>query len=157
MLKRDRIWSLSGSRIRKPRGSIAPLAAKARDLEALRSAVVDAATVSGPLWISYLGALFYLLLAAGGVTHADMFLERPVKLPFLGVDLPLIGFFWLGPLLFLILHTYVLLHFVILADKIQAFDQELRLQVPNGCACAGNYRPTFLFSYSPGRVTFEWE
>ena len=88
-----------------------PLAAKANDLEALRTAVVDAANVGAGLWVSYLFVLFYMLVAAGGVTHKDMFFESPVRLPFLNVDLPLTGFFWLGPTLFLIVHAYVLLHF----------------------------------------------
>ena len=44
-------------------------AAKANDLDALRAAVVDAAGVGAGLWISYLFVLFYLLIAAGGVTH----------------------------------------------------------------------------------------
>ena len=47
------------------------LAAKATDLEALRTAVTDAATVGGTLWLSYLFALFYLLVAAGGVNIAN--------------------------------------------------------------------------------------
>ena len=44
------------------------LAATADRLEDLRAAVVDAAAVSGGLWLSYLFVLFYLLIAAGGVT-----------------------------------------------------------------------------------------
>ena len=40
------------------------LADKARDLEALRTSVVDAATVGFGIWITYLGALFYLIAAA---------------------------------------------------------------------------------------------
>src|SRR5204863_319329 len=92
-------------------------ASKAEELQALRDAVVDAATVGAGLWFSYLFVLFYLLIAVGGVTHVDLFLENPVKLPFLNVDLPLLGFFWLGPLIFLIVHAYVLLHFVFLAGK----------------------------------------
>jgi len=106
-----------------------PLADKADDLDALRAAVVDAAGVSGGLWLSYLFVLFYFLVAAGGVTHKDLFLENPVKLPFLNVDLPLQGFFWLGPLIFLIVHTYVLLHFVVLAGKVRAYDTALSDQV----------------------------
>src|SRR3954452_8562420 len=106
-----------------------PLAAKANDLEALRTAVVDAASVGAGLWISYLFVLFYMLIAAGGITHKDMFFESPVKLPFLNVDLPLTGFFWLGPALFLIVHAYVLLHFVMLAGKVSAFDSALRDQI----------------------------
>lgn len=81
------------------------LADKADDLEALLTAVVDAAGVSAGLWISYLFVLFYLLIAAGGVTHRDLFFASPIKLPFLSVELPLEGFFWLGPALFLIVHA----------------------------------------------------
>jgi hypothetical protein len=89
---------------------------EATDLKALRTAVVDAAGISAGLWLSYLFVLLYLLIAVGGVTHRDLFLEDPVKLPFLNVDLPLVGFFVLGPTLFLILHAYVLLHFVLLSS-----------------------------------------
>jgi len=63
------------------------------------------------------------------VTHRDLFLENPVKLPFLNVDLPLRNFFWLGPALLLLMYTYVLLHFVVLSRKVAAFDAELRLQI----------------------------
>jgi uncharacterized protein YjbI with pentapeptide repeats len=52
-------------------------------------------------------------------------------LPFLNVDLPLLGFFWLGPLIFLIVHAYVLLHFVLLAGKVGDFDAELKEQIPD--------------------------
>lgn len=105
------------------------IVADAKDLKSLRTAVVDASTVGAGLWLSYLFVLFYLLVAAGSVTHKDLFLETPVKLPFLGVDLPLKGFFLLGPLLFLIVHAYVLLHFGMLSGKVAAFDRELRQQV----------------------------
>src|SRR5215469_2168834 len=104
-------------------------AAKARDLETLRDAVIDAASVGGGLWLSYLFVLLYLLIAVGSVTHRDLFLESPVKLPFLSVELPLLGFFWLGPLIFLIVHAYVLLHFVLLAGKVGYFNEELKAQI----------------------------
>ena len=100
-------------------------ASKGIDFKAGRDAVADAAGVSAGLCLSYLFVLFYLLVAVGGVTHRDLFLESPVKLPFLGVDLPLEGFFWLGPLLFLVVHAYVLLHFVLLADRVRALDTHL--------------------------------
>ena len=72
-------------------------AAKAKDLQALRDAVVEAATVSGALWLSYIFVFLYLAIAAGAVTHKDLFFENPVKLPFLNVELPLTAFFILGP------------------------------------------------------------
>ena len=97
----------------------------------MRDAVVDAASVGAGLWISYLFALFYFAIAAGAVTHRDLLLESTVKLPFLNVELPLKAFFILGPLVFLIVHAYVLLHFVLLADKIGAFNSELQAQISN--------------------------
>ena len=113
-----------------------PFAAKAKDLGALREAVVDAASVGTGFWISYLFALFYFAIAAGAVTHRDLLLESPVKLPFLNVELPLKAFFILGPLVFLIVHAYVLLHFVLLAGKIGAFHLELQAQISSDDARA---------------------
>jgi uncharacterized protein YjbI with pentapeptide repeats len=106
-----------------------PPLAKVDDLDAIRTTVVDAASVSGGLWLSYLFVLFYLLVAAGGVTHRDLFLENQITLPILNVELPLKGFFWLGPALFLVLHSYVLLHFVLLSSKTVMLDTQLRAQI----------------------------
>jgi uncharacterized protein YjbI with pentapeptide repeats len=106
-----------------------PIASKAKDLEVIRTAMVDAAGVSTGLWFSYLFVLLYLQIAVGGVTHRALLLESPVKLPFLNVDLPLIGFFILGPGLFIVVHAYVLLHFSLLAAKVGTFHSELRRQV----------------------------
>ena len=51
-------------------------------------------------------------------------------MPFLNVDLPLKGFFVLGPALFLIVHAYVLLHFVHARPaRSAAFDSALREQI----------------------------
>ena len=86
-------------------------------------------TVSGALWLSYMFVFLYLAIAAGAVTHKDLFFENPVKLPFLNVELPLIGFFVLGPALFLIVHWYTLLHFALLAGKVGAFHTELEAQI----------------------------
>jgi hypothetical protein len=112
-----------------PPESTVAFAARARDLAALRDSVVDAASVGAGLWFSYLFVLFYLAIAAGSVTHRDLFYESPLKLPFLNVDLQMIGFFVLAPLLFVIVHSYVLLHIGFFARKVQAFHAELRAQI----------------------------
>jgi hypothetical protein len=65
--------------------ALPPIAAKADDLEEIKKAVEDAASVSGGLWLSYLFVLSYIAIAAGAVTHEDLLLERAVKLPFLNV------------------------------------------------------------------------
>jgi uncharacterized protein YjbI with pentapeptide repeats len=102
-----------------------PTAAKADDLEAIKKAVDDAASVGGGLWLSYLFVLLYLAVAAGAVTHADLFLENPVKVPFLNIELPLLAFFFLAPMLFIVVHAYTLVHLVFLTDKTKRFHQAL--------------------------------
>jgi uncharacterized protein YjbI with pentapeptide repeats len=103
--------------------------AKATDPLAWRDAVSDAATVGGGLWLSYLFVFFYLAIAAGGVTHRDLLFENPVKLPFLNTELPLIGFFSISPLIFLVVHAYVLLHFAMLSSKVDAYNRELEKHI----------------------------
>ncbi len=105
------------------------IAEKADDLAAIKKAVDDAAAIGGGLWLSYLFVLFYLAVAAGAVTHADLFLENPVKLPFLSIELPLLAFFFLTPILFIVVHAYTLVHLVMLTDKAKRFDAVLRDQI----------------------------
>jgi hypothetical protein len=101
------------------------IAAKAEDLEAFRKSVEESAGVSGGLWLSYLFVLFYLAVAAGAVTHTDLLLQNPVKLPFHNIELPLLAFFFLAPLLFVITHAYTLVNLALLADRVRQFHKEL--------------------------------
>ena len=104
-----------------PTPGLRRIAAKADDLEAIKAAVDDAAEVGGGLWLSYLFVLFYPAAAAGAVTHRDLFFEHTVKLPFLtGVELPLVAFFALAPLIFVVVHAYTLVHLVMLQRQGQA-------------------------------------
>jgi uncharacterized protein YjbI with pentapeptide repeats len=105
-----------------------PIAAKADDLEEIKKAVEEAASVSGGLWLSYLFTLLYIGIAAGTVTHEHLLLVRPVTLPFLNVELPLLAFFTLAPVVVLIIHVYALMHFRMLGNKATRFDAELRRQ-----------------------------
>ncbi len=81
-------------------------------------------------------------------------------MPFLNIELPLLAFFFLAPILFLIVHAYTLVHLVMLTDKAKRFDQALRQQIGDENAtvarqaCDGNCRATFSSSFSPGRQTF---
>jgi uncharacterized protein YjbI with pentapeptide repeats len=112
-----------------PTPAVSPVAAKSDELDAIKKAVDDAASVGGGLWLSYLFVLFYLAVAAGAVTHADLFLEKAVKLPFLNVELPLLAFFALAPILFLFVHAYTLVHLVFLTDKAKRYHQALYEQI----------------------------
>jgi uncharacterized protein YjbI with pentapeptide repeats len=108
---------------------LAAVAAKAEDLQALQKSIEDTAAVGGGLWLSYLFVLFYLGIAASAVTHVDLFLQNPVKLPFLNIELPLLAFFFLAPLLFVITHAYTLVNLALLADRVNQFHSELRDQL----------------------------
>jgi uncharacterized protein YjbI with pentapeptide repeats len=111
------------------RSKIPALADQATDLKALREALVDASSVSIGLWVSYILVLLYLYIALSGITHRGLLLEEPVKLPFLNVDLPLVSFFVLGPLLFLLVHAYMLLHLLLFSGKVGKFHYQLQSQI----------------------------
>ena len=114
---RDDKNSLAVAESEPTEGSALRDIAKADDLEEIKKAVEDAASVSGGLWLSYLFVLSYIAIAAGAVTHEDLLLIRPVKLPFLNVELPLKAFFALAPFIVLIIHAYALMHFIMLGKK----------------------------------------
>jgi hypothetical protein len=59
------------------RPALSKISEKADDLEPIKKALDGAAAVGRALWFSYLFVLFYLAVAAGAVTHADLFLEKP--------------------------------------------------------------------------------
>ena len=78
------------------------------------------------------GVLFATLvvITTGTVTHKYLFLELPLKLPVLNVDLPLIGYFVALPLFFVVFHFYVLLQLDGLTAKITAYNVVLRQEHP---------------------------
>ena len=119
-----------GQEARSVEGRTAAFLAETRDLDPAIAYVQDAASVAQSLWLTYLGVLVYIGIAAGAVTHEDLFLQRPVRLPFLGdVPLPLVSFFVLAPIVFVIWHAYALLHLGVLAAKAQAFEDQLAQKV----------------------------
>ena len=92
------------------------------DVEALEKSLNDSATRVSTIWVSFLIFSLYLLIAATTVTHRQLFLAEPVKLPVLNIDLPLWGFFWLAPILFVVFHAYVLIQLILLARTAAAYD-----------------------------------
>jgi uncharacterized protein YjbI with pentapeptide repeats len=74
------------------------------------------------IWISFLVFSLYLLIAATTVTQRQLLLAEPVKLPVLNIDLPQWGFFFLAPVLFVILHVYVLLQVLLLGRTTAAYN-----------------------------------
>jgi len=93
------------------------------DVAALEKSLNDSATRVSTIWVSFLIFSLYLLTAATTVTHRQLFLAEPVKLPVLNIDLPLWGFFFLAPILFVIFHAYVLIQVILLARTAAAYNE----------------------------------
>jgi len=92
------------------------------DVEALEKSLNDAATRVSAIRVSFLIFGLYLVIAAGAVTHRQLFLKDPVKLPVLNIDLLLVGFFFLAPILFVIFHAYVLIQVLLLGRTAAAYN-----------------------------------
>src|SRR3954454_18624166 len=92
----------------------------------LLKAVNEASSRGFALWLSFLSVTAYLAIAIGTTTHLQLLVEGPVKLPLLGVDLPLFAFYSAAPPLFLLLHFYVLMQLYLLSRTVRQFDLELR-------------------------------
>jgi uncharacterized protein YjbI with pentapeptide repeats len=94
---------------------------QAEDLGTARKALDDAVSMTRGLWISFISLSAYLMVAVGSVTHVDLFLENPLELPLVGVRVPLVVFFWLAPILYLIVHTYLLLNLHLMSDNVRSW------------------------------------
>jgi len=95
------------------------------DVEALEKSLNDSATRVSTIWVSFLIFALYLLTAATTVTHKQLFLDEPLKLPVLNIDLPLKGFFFLAPILFVILHAYVLMQVILLGRTAATYNEAI--------------------------------
>lgn len=87
------------------------------ELADARKALSDTGKFVSGLWISFILFGLYLTVTAGGITHRQLFLEAPVSLPIVGTALPLVAFFWVAPVLFIIGHAHMLLHLTVLAER----------------------------------------
>jgi hypothetical protein len=91
----------------------------------LLKAVNEASGKAFALWITFLTVGTYLAISIGTTTHLQLLLAGPVKLPLLGVDLPLFAFYGFAPPLFVVLHLYVLMQLYLLARLLRRFDGQL--------------------------------
>jgi uncharacterized protein YjbI with pentapeptide repeats len=106
------------------------MAVDPKDIAELQKALNDAAGKASVLWTTFVIFQLYLAIAFGSVTHRDLFLETPIKLPLLNVDLPLVGFFAVAPTLLVILHFYVFLQLLGLTTKAKDYNTLLVNEFP---------------------------
>jgi uncharacterized protein YjbI with pentapeptide repeats len=98
---------------------------QAKDLGTARKALDDAVSMTRGLWISFISLSAYLMVAVGSVTHVDLFLQNPLQLPLVGVKVSLVVFFWLAPILYFIIHNYLVLNLKLMSDNLRAWLERL--------------------------------
>ena len=91
------------------------------DLKTLADAANEAAKREAAQWFFLITIMVTLAAIVGSTAHRRLFLGEPVKVPFLSLDLPLVGFYWVGPAIFLLLHFYLLAQIRVVAGKVHAF------------------------------------
>ena len=67
------------------------------DLKLLADAANEAAKREGAQWFYFVTIMLTLAAIVGSTTHRVLFLEDPVKVPILSVELPLRGFYLAAP------------------------------------------------------------
>jgi uncharacterized protein YjbI with pentapeptide repeats len=102
------------------------------DIGALERAVNDSAGRVSGIWLSFVAFSAYLAAAASMISHRQIFLEEPIKLPTVNIDLPLVASAILLPLLFVIYHIFVLLQVVLLARTADAYNEAIEHGVTEG-------------------------
>src|SRR5947207_6323856 len=100
------------------------------DIGALERSVNDSAGRVSGIWLSFVAFSAYLAAAASMISHRQIFLEEPIKLPTINIDLPLLASAILLPLLFVIYHIFVLLQVVLLARTADAYNEAVAHSVP---------------------------
>jgi uncharacterized protein YjbI with pentapeptide repeats len=95
------------------------------DVEALQGAVNDSSTRVSTIWLSFIAFSAYLAAAVSLLTHRQLFLEEPIKLPTINIDLPLFASALLLPALFVLFHVYVLLQVLLLTHTATAYNEAI--------------------------------
>jgi uncharacterized protein YjbI with pentapeptide repeats len=72
-------------------------------------------------WLAFLALLTYVVVTLASVSHKNLLLNSPVRLPIINTDIPLVGFFQYAPALLLLVYLSLLVQHVILARKYRKF------------------------------------
>jgi uncharacterized protein YjbI with pentapeptide repeats len=105
--------------------------ADTRSLDALLASLNTSAERFQTLWFSFLGLTLYFAIAALTTTHKDLLLGEPKTLPLLNIPVPLLPFYFIAPLLYLVFHFYLLMMLALLARTAAEFEKQLQTALPN--------------------------
>ena len=96
-----------------------------KELEALLSALNRSAERLQTLWFSFIGLTIYLLVTALTTTHMNLLLNEAQVLPIVNMKVPLLPFYVIAPIFYVVIHFYVLLMLTLLARSAKVFEDEL--------------------------------
>jgi uncharacterized protein YjbI with pentapeptide repeats len=97
-------------------------------LSSLIQAINDAAKAAQTWLLAFTGIGLYLIAMSISASDEDLFLGHTVAISQLGVQLPAVVSFTLGPIIFLLLHAYTLIRFDMLSANLRQFQTELAAQ-----------------------------
>jgi hypothetical protein len=99
--------------------------------DALLKSVNDTAGNARNLFVTYILLSVYVFLTVGATNDEQLLRDSSVAVPFLSnINLPVSKFYQFVPWMFLFVHVDLLLLFKLLADKLHAFNAELRGLAP---------------------------
>lgn len=101
-----------------------------KNLDALLASLNRSAERFQTLWFSFLTLTLYLVLTAFMTTHRMLLLEEAQSLPIVNLKIGLLPFYWIAPLIYLVLHFYVLVMLLLLARTAAGFEQALLKELP---------------------------
>jgi uncharacterized protein YjbI with pentapeptide repeats len=76
-------------------------------------------------WLAFLFLLAYVIVTLASVSHKDLLLNSPVRLPIINADIPLVGFFQYAPAMLLLVYLSLLVQHVIVARKYRRFTDSI--------------------------------
>ncbi len=100
-------------------------------IEQLQAAATSAAELARASYLTFLLFGFYLAIIFAGTDHEQLLRATPIRLPILEVELPLMGFYWVAPGLFLVAHLNLLIQLQLLAGSLHRLDREIE-RLPAG-------------------------
>lgn len=101
-----------------------------REVEALLAALNRSAERVQTLWFSFMGLTLYFMITALTTTHRMLLLEDPMSLPIINLKIPLLPFYTIAPLFYLVIHFYMLMSLVLLARTTEPYEQLLKAAFP---------------------------
>lgn len=74
------------------------------------------------LHAGFMAACVYVLVIVFGTTDLDLLIGKGIKLPFVNVEVPIVGFYVFAPFILVLVHFNLLLQLELLSRKLHAFD-----------------------------------